>query len=176
MLPFRALLLSLLLTTGAASASVPAGLKVSGQGEVLYLGLIKVYDATLSVSNNANRANVLAADVSRCLKLDYVVELSADKFELAANTILERQHDAATLERFQPQISKLHGSYQAVSKGDHYQMCYDAHNQTTSLLLNGNNLVSIPSAEFAELYFGIWLGDTKPVSLALREDLLKGLQ
>lgn len=41
------------------------------------MGVIKVYDAELSVSPDATRANVLDASVSRCLKLDYAVELTA---------------------------------------------------------------------------------------------------
>lgn len=158
-----------------AQADVSTELKVVGQGEVHYMGVIKVYDAKLSVSNNATAANILAANVSRCLQLDYAVDLTADKFVLAANTILERQHDTAPLQRLKPQIDQLHNSYQPVKKGEQYQMCYDARTQTTSLQLNGQSLVSIKSPEFAELYFGIWLGETKPVSSTLRNNLLQNL-
>lgn len=158
-----------------AFANIPGGLKTVGQGEAFYLGVIKVYDAQLSVSANASRTTVLDASVSRCLKLDYAVELTADKFALAADTILKRQHDAATLARFQPQISQWHDAYQDVQPGDVYRMCYDASTQMTSLLLNGKAGTNVKSAEFASLYFGIWLGEKQPIAQSLRSNLLRGL-
>ncbi|OQX15092.1 MAG: hypothetical protein BWK73_07885 [Thiothrix lacustris] len=156
-------------------ANVPAGLQTAGKGEALYMGVIKVYDAELSVSPEATRANVLDAAISRCLKLDYAVELTADKFTLAAETVLKRQHDAATLAKIQPQIEQLHAAYADVKPGDSYQMCYDAKTQSTSLLLNGKTMTQVKSADFAQVYFGIWLAEKQPIAQELREQLLTGL-
>lgn len=156
-------------------ANIPESLKTAGRGEALYMGLIKVYDAELSVSANASRSNVLDATISRCLQLDYAVDLSADKFTLAANTVLKRQHDATTLARLNPQINQLHQAYQDVQPGDVYRMCYNAKTQTTRLLLNGKTMTEVKSAEFASLYFGIWLGKKQPIAQTLRDDLLKNL-
>lgn len=169
------LLAALLLTPGMGSANVPVGLKPVGQGEAFYLKVIKVYDAQLSVSSNASRDTVLDANVSRCLKLDYAVDLTADKFALAADTILKRQHDAATLQQLKPQLEQLHRAYQDVKPGDVYQMCYDAKQQTTTLLLNGKTLTKVKSAEFASAYFGIWLAEKQPIAQRLRSDLLRSL-
>jgi hypothetical protein len=152
------LLTALWLTPLSVMANLPAGLKTVGQGDAFYLSVIKVYNASLSVSSNATRANVLDADVSRCLTLDYAVDLSADKFALAADTILKRQQNAATLQSIRPQLAQLHNAYQDVKAGDIYQLCYDAKQQTTHLLLNDKPLTSVKSAEFASVYFGIWLG------------------
>lgn len=156
-------------------ANIPTGLQTVGTGEARYLGVIKVYDAELAISPAASRATVLDADVSRCLKLDYTVDLTTDKFILAAETVLQRQHTAAILTQVQPQIEQLHQAYQDVKTGDVYQMCYDAKAQTTSLLLNGKAVTRVPSAAFAQVYFGIWLGEKQPIAQELREALLQGL-
>ena len=171
----KSLLLALCCLPLSVWANIPAGLQTVGKGEARYLGVIKVYDAELSVSPDTSRATVLDAAVSRCLKLDYAVELTADKFTLAAETVLKRQHDTATLATVQPQLDQLHAAYADVKQGDIYQMCYDAKTQTTSLLLNGKVMARVKSAAFAAVYFGIWLGEKQPIAQELRENLLKGL-
>ncbi|UOG90887.1 MAG: chalcone isomerase family protein [Candidatus Thiothrix sulfatifontis] len=171
----KSLLLALCCLPLSVWANIPAGLQTAGKGEALYMGVIKVYDAELSVSPGATRANVLDASVSRCLKLDYAVELTADKFTLAAETVLKRQHDAATLAKIQPQLDQLHAAYVDVKPGDIYQMCYDTKTQATSLLLNGKAVTQVKSAAFAQVYFGIWLGEKQPIAQELREQLLTGL-
>ena len=158
-----------------AFANNPPSLKIAGQGKALYMRVIKVYDAELSVSDNAVRNNVLSAGVSRCLRLDYAVDLTADKFVLAAERVLQRQHDASTLAQIQPQLEQFHAAYQDVKKGDVYRMCYTAATQTTSLSLNGETLVQVNSDTFAKHYFGIWLGEKRPIAQRLRKDLLKRL-
>ena len=45
----------------------------------------------------------------------------------------------------------------------------------TSLSLNGERLVSVPGAEFARTYFGIWLKPNDPLSKDLRRNLVKDL-
>lgn len=156
-------------------ANVPAGLQTVGKGEARYLGVIKVYDAELSVSAAANRATVLDAGVSRCLKLSYAVELTADKFTLAAKTVLQRQHDEAALSQIKSQLAQFHAAYTDVKVGDVYQMCYDATKQTTSLLLNDKVVTRVTSAAFATIYFGIWLAEKHPIAPTLREQLLTNL-
>ena len=172
----KSLLLALCCLPLTVAAVIPADLQTAGKGEALYLGVIKVYDAELFVSPDASRTTVLDAEVSRCLTLDYAVELSADKFSLAAETVLKRQHDAATLASIQPQLDQLHAAYVDVKAGDVYQMCYDAKAQTTRLQLNGKAVTQVKSAAFAAVYFGIWLGEKQPIAQALRESLLKGLK
>lgn len=158
-----------------AFANNPPSLKIAGQGKALYMRFIKVYDAELAVSENAQRNNVLSAEVSRCLTLNYAVDLSADKFVLAAESVLQRQHDASTLAQIQPQLAQFHAAYQDVEKGDIYQMCYEAKTHVTSLSLNGVSLVQVSSDVFAKYYFGIWLGEKHPIAHRLRNDLLERL-
>lgn len=168
-------LFGLCLLTTTALADIPQGLKLAGQGDGLYKGIIKVYRAELTSSPQAKRATILNPEVSRCLKLQYAVDLGADKFILAANTVLKRQQDAQTLQRLQPQLEQLHSSYQNVKAGDVYRLCYNAANQTLLLQLNDKTLTHLQAPELASAYFGIWLSEHKPLAQALQEDLLQHL-
>lgn len=147
------------------------------KGEVFYRGLIKVYDASLYVDTTATASNLLDANTSRCLKLDYVVKLDRDKFIQAANVVLKRQHQPDTLAKVQSSIEQLHAAYQPVVSGDTYWMCYRAGNQTTELRLNEQPLVELAdSALFAQIYMGMWLAEYKPISKKLRNTLLDAFE
>jgi len=168
------LLMVLLLSAPTAGWATLAGMVPQGSGTARYLGLITVYRATLFAGADLEEANVLSPSISRCLKLQYEVSLKAEDFLLAADTVLARQHSADTLSRMRNDIERLHRSYTDVKAGDVYTMCYSASDQTTRLSLNGVEQVAVPSAEFASLYFGIWLGPEKPLDSRLRNDLLGG--
>lgn len=146
------------------------------QGSVYYLGVIHVYDASLYLPADVTAQDILAAETSRCLKLDYKVDLDKAKFIQAATTILERQYpqdQQAALENVQASIDRLHKAYKDVKNGDRYWLCYQASTQETSLYLNDQSLLNLPdSAEFAAVYMGIWLSEKEPISTSLRESLL----
>ncbi len=170
---FALLICILFLATGwgeaAAAKVVTEKMTRLGQGEVRYLKLIKVYSASLYADTPDLRPGT-----SRCLVLEYAVSLDPDAMVTAANQILGRQHSPATIARFQSQLDALHSSYRKVEKGDRYSLCYNAVKDETSLALNNQVLVSIPSAAFAELYFGIWLSNRQPIDDTLRQQLLSG--
>lgn len=159
-----------------AAATIPQELSVSGSGEIRYLGFIKVYDATLFAPPEAMKNDILTDDCSRCLKLEYAVGLSVDNFIEAGETVLKKQHSETVLASIKPQLDLLHQNYRDVEKNDSYILCYDAAEQQTSLILNGNTLVTIPSSQFASVYFGIWLGEDNPIDQGLRSELLAGLR
>lgn len=147
-------------------------LDVRGTGEAYYLGFIKVYDAALYVENTVDSSDILDADVSRCLKLDYAVSLSTSDFVRGAETVLKRQYTEQELESVRQNIDLLHRSYRDVDSGDTYTLCYDAASQATTLSLNTFPLVTIASPDFAKVYFGIWLGPHKALDDTLRKNLL----
>lgn len=138
-----------------------------GKGEVRYLKMIKVYDASLYSPKLVTAQNILKPNVSKCLKLDYAVDLSVDKFRLATSKILKRQHDAEFLRKINTPLETLQGAYKAVRKGDYYRLCYDGKTQKMRLDLNQKKLVEIRSAELARAYLGIWLSANKPISSPL---------
>ncbi len=144
-------------------------------GIVRYLGLIKVYDASLYTYKSVPGENILEPDISKCLKLVYNVSLTSDNLIEGANTVLRRQHEPAVLSSITPLIEELHRAYKSVQEGDSYSLCYDAASNTTSLRLNDKLLTSIVSSDFSSIYFGIWLGQQNPISESLRNDLLSAL-
>lgn len=168
----RYFLTAMLLFWPTISMAMLDDMEMVGEGKAKYLGLITVYDAALYTRGKRAPIDILSPEVSRCLKLDYAVEVSAEDFIKAADTILHRQHDKKRLRRVEAEIDELHGSYSKVAKGDNYTLCYDAAAKTTALYRNGVVEVEIVSEEFAEIYFGIWLGPQQPLSDSLRDRLL----
>jgi hypothetical protein len=144
-----------------------------GSGSVHYLGIIKVYDATLSVNQAVPKERILGDEVSKCLKLEYAVSLTVEDFIKGAEMVLQRQHSKEIISEAREPIDALHAQYRDVEKGDYYNLCYDSASSTTTLSLNKEKLVNVVSANFARLYFGIWLGPEAPLDAQLRNDLLQ---
>jgi len=165
----------LLLSSSYVHADSVDGLVVRGEGNVRYMGFIRVYDAELLAPADAVQSDVLQAKRSFCLRLTYKVALSAENFVTAAEEILSRQYSQGQLVAYRPQIDQLHQAYRAVAKGDRYRLCYDAASQSTQLILNDEILVSVISPEFAILYAGIWLDAEQPLDAGLRKRLLASL-
>lgn len=162
----------LIVGQGQSAPATIDSMRLQGQGDVHYLGFIKVYDAYLFVEEPGTAVDVLDPSVSKCLKLSYHVSLTPENFIEGASTILARQHPADRIEELKDQIELLHGAYQPVKKGDSYQLCYQAESLTTTLSLNGRELVAVESAPFSSAYFGIWLGDNQPLDSDLQRDLV----
>lgn len=159
----------------AAGSTLPEHLYETGKGEAYYLKFIKVYDATLYSSGNAATEGILGDKVSKCLLLNYAVGVKQTDFVKAAMTVLNKQFTEQQLNLVQEGINQVHAGYQDVSKGDSYTLCYNSDNVTTTLAYNGNPIVSVNSADFARVYFSIWLGEEKPLDKTLRNDLLAGI-
>ena len=156
-----------------SSVNAEDSMTLRGQGEVRYLGMIKVYDAKLFTPEETRDSNVLDADVSRCLRLTYAVALDPDDFVAGAEHVLNKQYQGTQLSAdLTNHIDTLHRQYQPVKKGDSYNLCYDARTEITTLHLNDRKLVEIQSPEFAGVYFGIWLGKGEVLDQSLRDQLL----
>lgn len=168
--------LILLLSSPVYGISGMSDLQRLGQGEAYYLGFIKVYDVSLYGSGLTSEQNILNRDVSKCLHIQYAVDIEKDDFIEAANTILNRQFSEKQLALAKGGIDALHEAYIDVEDGDTYTLCYSSVNSATTLSYNGDDLVTIDSPVFAEIYFSIWLGSNKPLDEDLRDDLLAGVQ
>lgn len=167
---FFIITISLFFSSSAAAQLEKMQLK--GEGDVNFLGFIKVYDAYLYTDEMSTTKDFLAPEISKCLKLEYDVSLTKENFIEGANTVLLRQHSKTTIDTFNYELNELHKSYQPVAEGDIYTLCYDAASAVTTLSLNGLKLTEINSKEFSRLYFGIWLGSNQPIDEDLRNDLL----
>lgn len=147
-----------------------------GRGQAYYLKFIKVYDATLYGELHLGAEGILNEDISKCLHLEYAVDIGREDFIEAAETVLERQFSEPLLTEVRAEIDTLHKGYRDVEEGDSYTLCYDSSLGLTTLSLNGISLVEIRSPMFSKVYFGIWLGRDAPLDEKLRESLLAGFQ
>ena len=148
-------------------------LVLTGTGIARYRVIFVVYAAGLYVPPDTATSEVLAADTPRRLEIEYFYDISAEDIILAANTKLEEQLTADQLASLEPDIATFHGYFQSVSEGDRYRMEYQP-GQGTELIFNGEPVGTMPGAEFAEAYFGVWLDPDSPLSGSLRDDLLEG--
>ena len=164
--------LSLIALLSLLSLPVQATLTEAGSATARYAGLIKIYDATLRVSPQTSREDVLSAMTEKELEIRYRVDIAAKDLIKAASVTLEKQHDSEIRERFREETEQLHAHYRDVSEGDRFAL--QAKDDTLSLLFNGENQVIISKPGFAAYYLGIWLGEA-PLSDKVRDQLLRKL-
>lgn len=146
----------------------PRPLAKRGTGTARYI-LFRVYDAALYTAET-NDIDPPASSTPLCLEICYHRSLSADVIIEAAEKVLRRQNDSATLAAMAPQLDQLHRAYRPVDRGDRYRLCRDADARLT-LALNGELLTTVAGNEISQRYPDIWLGE-KPLSEPLRRDLL----
>jgi hypothetical protein len=148
-----------------------AKLELRSVGLLRYRVLFKAYAAGLYLPPETPAHEALA-DVPKRLEIEYFWSIDGEAFGRAADELLARQLPAAQLERLRPRLAKLHALYRDVGPGDRYAITY-VPGRGTELSLNGVALGSVPGADFASAYFGIWLGDD-PLDASLRQQLLGG--
>jgi hypothetical protein len=173
---FRAIMIciTLVIFVSRPGCAAISGMNLLGEGTVYYMGFIKVYDVALYANTHNVDQMVIDTDVSRCLKLTYDRFLSAKDIVLGSETILSRQHSPEVISKLRQEIDMMHAACQDVQKGDILYLCYDAPQGLTTMNLNGTELVAVPLKEFADAYFGIWLGAVQPLDEKLRDRLLSG--
>jgi hypothetical protein len=144
-------------------------LKLRGTGLYYYKLLIKVAAAALYLDQKATGTNVLA-DVPKRLEMQYFWSVATSDLVTGSSALLERNLDAETRERLDPQIQEMLTLYCDVAAGDRCAFMY-LPGAGTSLLLNGKRLGIVPGAEFAAAFFSIWFG-AKPLDAGLKSKLL----
>ena len=145
-------------------------LNVYGVALLRYRILFRGYVAALYLPPDASAADALS-DRPRRLELSYFWPIAGSDFGSAAEKLLERQLTQRQLDLLKPRIDQLHSSYRDVEPGDRYALTY-LPGIGTELRLNNESLITIPGQDFAEAYFGIWLGQ-RPFDEGLRDDLLR---
>lgn len=171
------ILLIIVLLPVAHASTMPFGqLNETGRGEAYYLRFIKVYNATLYSSDNAREDGILDGNVSKCLHLEYSVGVEQEDMIEAAWEVLKRQFSQQQLDLVKNEIEIIHQGYRDVNQGDSYALCYASDAEETTLVYNGLPVAAVTSAQFATIYFSIWLGQDQPLDEDLRNDLLSGLR
>ena len=109
-------------------------------------------------------------DVSKHLELCYFRKIPAKGFVDASQKHLEGTLPAERLKSLQSRLDELYKLFRDVGPDDRYMLSYTPGSGTV-LSLNGEPLGAIPGADFAEAYFGIWLGD-RPLNEKFRDQVL----
>jgi len=136
---------------------------------VLRWYFLKGYVAGLYLGSETPPEDVLQ-DTPKRLELHYFHGIPASGFGEAAWKVMARMLDQPELERIRARADRIADAYQDVAPGDRYALTY-LPSVGTQLSLNGASKVTIPGADFAAAYFGIWLG-SDPIDRPLRDQLL----
>ncbi|MCR9097277.1 MAG: chalcone isomerase family protein [bacterium] len=143
-----------------------------GLGLLRYRVLFRGYVGGLYLPTDV-RPNRLFEDVPKALELYYFWDIEGRFFGEAADELLARSLPPERLAALRSRLDRLHALYRDVEEGDRYRLTYSPGVGTT-LTLNGEALGTIPGADFAADYFGIWLGDD-PLNAPFRDQMLRGL-
>jgi hypothetical protein len=146
-----------------------ATMRLSCVGLLRYKLFIKAYVAALYVGDGAAVRDILG-DIPKRLELSYFWSISGSDFGKAGDQILAQNVDARTLAALRPRLDQINAWYRDVKPGDRYALTYIP-GVGTELALNDHRLGVIGGADFAAVYFRIWLGD-HPIDTRLRDQLL----
>jgi hypothetical protein len=167
--------------TGLAVASIegvsfaPEHRREDAALELRSLGLLrwyflKGYVAGLYLGDGVAPAAALD-DVPKRLEIHYFHGIPGEKFGPAAESVLRRSLDPATFGALRERVDRMASLFEDVQPGDRYSLTY-VPGRGTELAKNGEPLGSVPGADFAAAYFGIWLGP-QPLDRDLRDQLLR---
>lgn len=148
-------------------------LRLYGMGLLRYRVIFRGYVAALYLPDGVSGDRALD-DVPRKLELSYFWSIGAQDFASVANEFLEDTLPSKTFDQLRDRIDQMHRAYQDVAPEDRYALTYVPGTGTT-LALNNVELVTVPGADFAKAYFGIWLG-RRSLDDSLRDELLAGLK
>ncbi|MHA7836555.1 MAG: chalcone isomerase family protein [bacterium] len=153
-------------------AQVQAGphrLAVFGLGLLRYRVLFRGYVGALYLPPGASADDVLE-DIPKALELHYFWDIEGRFFGEKADELLEETLAPQRLESLRERLDRLHSLYRDVEAGDRYRLTY-LPGRGTTLTYNGEALGTIPGADFARAYFGIWLGP-EPLNESFRDQIL----
>jgi len=146
-----------------------APLELRGAGLFRWKWFVKVYAAALYVPGGAAAFDP-TTDVARRLEFSYLVGIERDGFGKAADELLAGNFPPEAIAPLRARLDRLHAAYVDVKPGDRYALSY-VPGQGTELTFNGRRLVLIEGADFARVYYAIWLGQA-PIDRGLRDRLL----
>lgn len=152
---------------GAAHAAPElAGLKLRGQGRFRYFGL-SIYDARLWSAEPLDAARW--AEQPLMLELQYARSLVGR--EIAKRSLVEMRRQASVDDtKAQAWLQAMEAAFPDVKAGDRLTGQYEP-GAGAQFFFNGQPRQRIADAEFARLFFGIWLSP-KTSEPALRAQLL----
>jgi hypothetical protein len=146
-------------------------LPLHGLGLLRYRVFFRGYVGGLYLPENVPASRTLE-DVPKALELYYFWDIEGRFFGEAADELLAQNHPPERIAAIRERLDRLNTLYRDVKVGDRYRLTY-VPGEGTTLSHNGKTLGTIPGADFATDYFGIWLG-AKPLNDAFRDQMLSG--
>jgi hypothetical protein len=144
-------------------------LKLSGVGELRYMGLIKVYDGALYLPAETSKRQVLE-DIPKRLEVRYVRSFKAQDFGPATIAGIKKNVAPETYARLESRIAYHNELYEDIAPGDRVSLTYIPA-VGTRLEINGRAKGTIEGADFARALFSMWLGE-KPFDKSFKQALL----
>jgi len=144
-------------------------LELRGAAVLRWARLVDLYAGAFYLPAGVD-ASKWGSDVDKHLELCYFREIPAKGFIEASQDHLQDNLPADRLGGLQARLNDLYKLFKDVGPGDRYILAYTP-DVGTVLKLNGEPLGTIPGADFAEAYFGIWLGES-PLNKRFRDQVL----
>ncbi|MFG6429906.1 chalcone isomerase family protein [Roseateles sp. LYH14W] len=164
----RALLLALALPGGAHAAAELSGLTKRGEARFRFFGL-HVYDIRLWSAAPVTAANWQEQPLT--LEIEYARNL--DGAEIAKRSLKEMRRQASVADaQAQTWLAEMQAAFPDVKAGDRISGRFDP-GTAAQFFINGQPRRRVSDAQFARLFFGIWLSP-QTSEPALREQLLAG--
>jgi hypothetical protein len=140
---------------------------------VLRAGLVfKVYAAALYLDGDTQPGDALR-DVPKRLEIHYYHNTPRRHMIETAVATIRRNLDTETFAAVKPGIDALHGVYEDGSKGGYAALTY-VPGKGTEFAIGDRVKCVIEGVDFAEAYFGVWLGE-QPSSRSVKRQLMEGV-
>lgn len=128
------------------------GVELRGMALLRYWGF-KVYSAALFLRTGDSPLE----DVPKAFTLKYHRDFSAEDFITSGREVAQKNR-AIDFNSVEAGFKEMDRLYRPVKQGDAYTLTY-VPGRGTSLYLNDEYLGTVPGADFAKSYFGIWLSE-----------------
>ncbi|WP_010588083.1 chalcone isomerase family protein [Schlesneria paludicola] len=145
-------------------------LVLNNVGLMRYNIVIKAMVAGLYLGEGIEPKQALA-DVPKRIEIHYFWNLKGTDIVDASEKLLVANATSERIQKVRGQIDQMHKLYENIKAGDRYSLTYIP-SVGTELALNGEPKGLVKGADFAKVYFSIWLGK-KPMDIALRDQLVK---
>ena len=144
-------------------------LQLCNSAKIKVMALFNVGQAALYLKDCKQQVEPLNQPIQ--LSIIYQRKFTPEDFQKSAYKLLQRNLSEQQFEAIEDQLQAFNSNYQAIEKGERYDICYS---EKTGLMLhkNGQLISQSPSQALGESYFQIWFGE-RPFNKKLKKALLK---
>ncbi len=145
-------------------------LSLRGTFLLRWMKILKIYAVALYAPDSIPSSELLA-DHAKQLELRYFISIKADELAQSCQTMMQRNLSKKQYHRLQNRLQQANAVFKDVHPGDRYTISY-APTQGTTIAFNGQELIVVGGADFAQAYFSMWLGQ-HPIDTSMRQELLQ---